>query len=168
MNTPSILFVCLGNICRSPTAEAVFKTRAKRAGLDVEVDSAGTSGWHVGETPDPRSIEAGKERGYSFAGQNSRAVSKNDFVLFDKIIAMDHRNFEDLIEKCPDTYQHKIELFLNYAPNSPETEVPDPYYGPDPYSNKDNGFKHVLDLIERASDGLIKTLKPQAEHIAPK
>lgn len=150
---PRILFVCLGNICRSPTAEAVFKTRAKRAGLDVEVDSAGTSGWHVGETPDPRSIAAGEARGYSFAGQNSRAVSKNDFVLFDKIIAMDNQNLKALRDLCPERYQYKVEMFLSYAPHAGVTNIPDPYYG------RGDGFKTVLDLIETASDGLIKSLK---------
>lgn len=150
--TARILFVCLGNICRSPTAEAVFKVRARRAGLNVEVESAGTSGWHIGETPDPRSIEAGEARGYSFAGQNSRAVSKNDFVLFDKIIAMDQSNMDALREICPDTYQHKLEMFLNYAPKTGVTDVPDPYYG------SGDGFKTVLDLVEVASDGLIASL----------
>ena len=156
--TPRILFICLGNICRSPTAEAVFKVRARRAGLDVEVDSAGTSGWHVGETPDPRSIEAGEARGYSFAGQNSRAVSKNDFVLFDKIIAMDRQNLEALTEICPERYTDKLEMFLNYAPDTGVTNVPDPYYG------SGDGFKTVLDLIETASDGLIQSLQtPETE-----
>jgi len=156
MNTPRILFICLGNICRSPTAEAVFKVRANRAGLTVEVDSAGTSGWHIGETPDPRSIETGEARGYSFAGQNSREVSKNDFFLFDKIIAMDDRNFEDLTRACPAEYRHKIEKFLKYAPYEHEENVPDPYYG------EGDGFKRVLELIEIASDGLIEALTPNA------
>jgi len=89
MHTPKVLFVCLGNICRSPTAEAVFRARAEAACLDVHIESAGTSGWHIGEPPDPRSIEAGQARGYSFAGQASRKVTRADFGAFDYVLAMD-------------------------------------------------------------------------------
>ena len=153
MQTPKVLFICLGNICRSPTAEAVFKARAAAAGLKVHAESAGTSGWHIGEAPDPRSIEAGEARGYSFAGQASRKVIRADFGNFDHILAMDHNNMTALKEICPESYLPRIGFFLDYVPNSTIREVPDPYYG------GDTGFSHVLDLIEQASDGLIAALK---------
>jgi len=100
MQTPKVLFICLGNICRSPTAEAVFRVRAAQAGLDVFIDSAGTSGWHIGEPPDPRSIEAGEARGYSFKGQASRKVIRADFGQFDYVLAMDEKNLRALKEIC--------------------------------------------------------------------
>lgn len=153
MIPPKVLFVCLGNICRSPTAEAVFRARAKAAGLEVHIDSAGTSGWHTGEGPDPRSIEAGEARGYSFIGQASRKVIRADFGEFDHILAMDWKNVKALKKICPESYLPRIGLFLDYVPNAPTREVPDPYYG------GGDGFTRVLDLIEQASDGLIAALK---------
>ena len=110
MTTPKILFVCLGNICRSPTAEAVFKARAKAAGLQVYIDSAGTSGWHVNEPPDSRSIEVGEARGYSFAGQASRKVMRSDFGEFDYILGMDTSNMKDLVDMCPEKYLSLIHI----------------------------------------------------------
>lgn len=157
MTSPRILFVCLGNICRSPTAEAVFKVRARRAGLDVEVDSAGTSGWHIGQTPDARSIEVGESRGYSFAGQNSREVCRNDFFLFDHIVAMDSANLEALTALCPPASLHKLSKFLSFAPETGIEDVPDPYYG------GNDGFTKVLSLIESASDGLIQSLQAKRD-----
>ena len=153
MDSPSVLFICLGNICRSPTAEAIFKARASAAGLSVYVDSAGTSGWHIGERPDPRSIEAGVAAGYDFSGQYSRKVTRADFGEFDHILAMDMQNIEALKPLCPDAYQGKIGLFLDYAPNTASREVPDPYYG------GDDGFERVIAMIEKASDGLVAALK---------
>ena len=153
MANEKILFVCLGNICRSPTAEAVFRTQAKVAGLDVETDSAGTGAWHAGDPPDPRALEAGQKRGYSFEGQTARKVTADDFSKFDFILAMDQNNLESLKSLCPDTHAHKIERFLNYAPDTNIKNVPDPYYG------GDGGFENVLDLIELASTGLIEVLK---------
>jgi len=96
-----MLYVCLGNICRSPTAEAVFRYKALRAGVDVRIDSAGTGGWHEGDLPDPRAREAGQGRGYSFQGQTARAIRDDDFATFDHIFAMDSRNYNDLISRCP-------------------------------------------------------------------
>jgi len=153
MQTPKVLFICLGNICRSPTAEAVFRSRADAAGLEVYIDSAGTSGWHIGDPPDPRAIEAGEARGYSFKGQASRKVIRADFGEFDYIIAMDNENVEALRQICPESYIPRIKLFLDYVPNGSTQEVPDPYYG------DGDGFNHVLNLIEQASDGLIAALR---------
>lgn len=152
MSKPKVLFVCLGNICRSPTAEAVFRYKAKAANIDVYIDSAGTGGWHKGDLPDARAREAGERRGYSFSGQTARPVEDNDFEIFDLILAMDQRNAQDLRSRAPLKAQSKIKMFLDYG-KSTTNEVPDPYYGgPD-------GFEHVLDLIEDASAGLIGALQ---------
>lgn len=149
----SVLFVCLGNICRSPTAHAVFRQKLKATKLDVILDSAGTAGYHIGATPDKRSIKHGENRGYDFSDLFARAVIDDDFEFYDHILVMDKANYQDLMARCPKNYQHKINLFLNYATNHPDyDEVPDPYYG------GDQGFETVLDLIEDASDGLINTL----------
>ncbi|NNC37548.1 MAG: low molecular weight phosphotyrosine protein phosphatase [Acidimicrobiales bacterium] len=151
----AILFVCLGNICRSPTAEAVFRKRALNADLDLRIESAGTGGWHRGDPPDPRARAAGEARGYSFTGQEARRVEHNDFSVFDLILAMDTRNLRDLRAACPPDSRDKIRLFLEYAPALSVSEVPDPYYG------GEDGFDHVLDLVEAASDGLINQIKAQ-------
>lgn len=135
----SILFVCLGNICRSPTAEAVFRARAGNSA--IKIDSAGTGAWHAGEGPDPRSRAEGERRGYSFAGQAARKVKPQDFLEFDIILAMDASNLADLKSIQPENGTANLSLFL---PDG--SDVPDPYYGgPD-------GFSHVVDLIEDASD----------------
>lgn len=149
---PSVLFVCLGNICRSPTAEAVFRKKAQDAGADVRIDSAGTIAAHAGEPPDRRSAAAGKRRGYDFSGQYSRKVKMSDFHEFDMIFAMDNSNLEDLLSICPPEHQHKVKLFLSLS-GVENPQVPDPYYG------GDQGFEHVIDLIEDASDVLIKLIK---------
>ncbi|GGF81983.1 low molecular weight protein-tyrosine-phosphatase [Alteromonas lipolytica] len=148
----AVLFVCLGNICRSPTAEAVFRHKAKVAGLNLEIDSAGTHGYHIGSAPDKRSQAAGEERGYNFQGLKCRRVSDSDFEHFDLILAMDQSNLKNLKEMCPPQYQHKIKLMLDYAGYRNE-DVPDPYYG------GKKGFELVLSLIEDASDGLLKAIK---------
>lgn len=147
-----VLFICLGNICRSPTAEAVFRKMAKDAELKVEIDSAGTIASHAGESPDPRSMQHGKKRGYSFRGQYSRKVKQSDFQYFDYIFAMDNANLRDLLEQCPAKQKHKVQLFLSLSGDA-EQEVPDPYYG------GEAGFEHVLELVENASRALISRLK---------
>lgn len=142
----SVLFVCLGNICRSPTAEAVFRACAK--GTDIRIDSAGTGAWHAGEGPDPRSRAEGEARGYSFAGQAARKVRKQDFYDFDFILAMDASNLSDLRDIEPGDSNANLTLFL---PDG--ADVPDPYYGgPD-------GFRNVVDLIETASDHWLAVMR---------
>lgn len=148
----SILFVCMGNICRSPSAEAVFRHKAKLQGLSLKIDSAGTVGAHVREKPDHRAQKVGVERGYDFNGIKARKVTVQDFEEFDLILAMDNANLDDLKNISPPHLQYKVMLFLDFAENFEESEVPDPYYG------GANGFRYVLDLIEDASDGLLAKL----------
>jgi protein-tyrosine phosphatase len=147
----SILFICMGNICRSPSAEAVFKAKAKASGLDVISDSAGTIGHHQGASPDHRAKAAGESRGYNFEGLKARKVVASDFKRFDLLLAMDQQNYEDLRAICPDEYLDKIKLMLSYG-SLGHIEVPDPYYG------GTKGFERVLDLLEDACDGLIAQL----------
>ncbi len=149
-----ILFVCLGNICRSPTAEAVFRARAEAAGLLVRADSAGTGGWHAGLPPDPRAIEHAALRGYDLTRLRAREVTPDDFVAFDHVLAMDASNI-DALDRLRPAWRPEAarpQLLMTYAPHAGAAEVPDPYYaGPD-------GFELVLDLVEAASDGLIASL----------
>jgi len=153
MNSKSILFVCLGNICRSPTAEAVFRQRAKEfAYLDILIDSAGTGAWHVGESPDERSQTVGAQRGYPMSDLRARQVRPEDFEQFDYILAMDKSNLSNLQQLAPPGYQGELRLFLDYAERT-ESEVPDPYY-----TSGDRGFHEVIDLIESASEGLLQHL----------
>ena len=151
----SVLFVCLGNICRSPTAEGVFLRRAEEAGLGerLRVDSAGTGAWHVGKAPDARAQQAARERGYDLSRLRARQVKARDFEEFDLILAMDRSNLEDLRALCPPRLRSRVELFLSYAQGEKDEEVPDPYYG------GGDGFQQVLDLVERASDGLLAVLR---------
>ncbi|MGL1957490.1 MAG: low molecular weight phosphotyrosine protein phosphatase [Colwellia sp.] len=151
-NIKSVLFVCMGNICRSPSAEAVFRHKSLAQGLALKIDSAGTVGAHSREKPDHRAQKIGVERGYSFDGIKARKVTAKDFEDFDLILAMDNHNVEELKKIAPEHLQHKITLFLNFSQNNEEQEVPDPYYG------GANGFKFVLDLVEDASDGLLKEI----------
>ncbi|WP_068546313.1 low molecular weight protein-tyrosine-phosphatase [Thalassotalea crassostreae] len=149
----SVLFVCMGNICRSPTAEAVFRHKANELGLEIKIDSAGTLSAHTGERPDRRSEKEGVKRGYSFDGLKARKVLVEDFERFSLILAMDDDNVRNLQAIAPDEHAHKIKLFLEYSESFDETQVPDPYYG------GSRGFALVLDLIEDASEGLIKKLR---------
>ncbi|CAH9049963.1 Putative low molecular weight protein-tyrosine-phosphatase [Pseudoalteromonas holothuriae] len=150
-----ILIVCMGNICRSPTAEAVLKKKLLDARLDIEVDSAGTIAYHQGNPPDKRSMAAGIKRGYNFNAMQARQVKPLDFEYFDLILAADKANLADLMALCPEQYQHKIQLFLAFG-SSEYTEIPDPYYG------EGDGFELVLDLIEEASQGLVISLDKKA------
>ncbi|MGQ5524654.1 low molecular weight protein-tyrosine-phosphatase [Chitinimonas sp. PSY-7] len=149
----SVLFVCMGNICRSPTAEGVFRERAAIAGLQVDIDSAGTHAYHVGDSPDKRSQKHALRRGYDLSRIRGRQVDGADFCRFDLILAMDSENLSALLRNCPPQYQHKLKLFLSYGQLDPNGEVPDPYYG------GDAGFERVLDLIEDAADGLVAALR---------
>ncbi|WP_144394315.1 low molecular weight protein-tyrosine-phosphatase [Pleionea sediminis] len=157
--TVKVLFVCLGNICRSPTAEGVFRQRVDENGLadDIEIESAGTSGYHAGEFPDTRAISAAHRRGYDISSITSRQVSMSDYEEFDYILAMDRSNLSYLIDSAPNHHESKIQLFLEFANGFREKEVPDPYYG------GDKGFDHVIDLIESAADGLLNHLLEKRE-----
>lgn len=149
-----VLFVCMGNICRSPTAEGVFRRlAAERApDLPLEVDSAGTHGYHVGEPPDPRAIAAAARRGVDLRGLRARQVDEADFGRYDLIVAMDRLNREVLHERSPVEYQQRIRLFMEFASRDRDEDVPDPYYG------GPLGFEQVLDLAEEASAGLLDEL----------
>jgi protein-tyrosine phosphatase len=153
-----ILFVCLGNICRSPTAEGVLRGIAAREAptLAISVDSAGTANYHPGSPPDRRSQAAARRRHYDLSGLRARQVRDEDFAAFDLILAMDRSNLQDLEERAPQGGRAKIQLFLDYAPEQPLREVPDPYYG------GSRGFEEVLDLIETAARGLLRRLQGQA------
>ena len=149
----SVLFVCMGNICRSPTAESVFRHKAAQQCKQVNIDSAGTIGAHAREKPDHRSVKVGQSAGYSFDGIKARKVTVNDFEHFDLILAMDENNYNDLIDLAPQESAHKVKLFLDFAENFDEREVPDPYYG------GAGGFKYVLELVEDASEGLLAKMR---------
>jgi len=151
MKKTSILFVCMGNICRSPTAEGVARTLAERAGLAhlFEFDSAGTHDYHVGRPPDARSQRAAAARGYDLSGLRARQVQKSDFQRFDRLLAMDYDNLELLRAACPPALHDRLGLFLDYAPELGRREVPDPYYG------GAEGFDLVIDLVEAAARGLL-------------
>jgi protein-tyrosine phosphatase len=153
-----ILFVCLGNICRSPTAEAVFRTVAAREApeLMIEVDSAGTAGYHIGEPPDLRTRQAASRRGYDMSSLRARIVEPRDFEDFDFILAMDRENLKVLNHRAPVQARDRVRLFLEFAPDAATTEVPDPYYG------GPNGFEEVLDLVEAATQGLLQHLRQRA------
>lgn len=153
----SILFVCMGNICRSPTAEGVFRNKVLDAGLEnkIHIDSAGTIAYHVGHPPDPRAQQAALKRGFDLSSQQARKVTSSDFEAFDFVIAMDSDNYYELEVICPPGYEDRLHMFLKFAQNSNEIDVPDPYYG------GGRGFETVLDLIEDASEGLLKHLKDQ-------
>ena len=154
-----ILFVCLGNICRSPMAEGVFRRVAEEAGMldRFEIDSAGMGDWHKGEAPDHRAQKAALDRGVDISGQSARKVEPEDFDDYDLVLAMDGSNIDDLYEIAPHAARTKIRRFLSYAPHLGVEDVPDPYYG------GTAGFDHALDLIEAAAQGLLDALIKETE-----
>lgn len=149
-----VLFVCLGNICRSPTAEGVFRHKVREAGLEerIEIDSAGTGDWHVGKAPDARTRAAALRRGYDLSSLRARQVSVADFSRYDLVLAMDNANLRDLKRLRGSSGQAELDLFLRRYELEID-EVPDPYYG------GEDGFEQVLDLVERACDGLLTEVK---------
>lgn len=151
-----ILMVCLGNICRSPVAEGVMKGKAFKYELNIQVDSAGTSGWHDGELPDSRSIANAKENGINISNQRSRKVIPSDFEEFDIIYAMDETNYQNLIHMSPEKHHHKIKMILNEPYPDQNKSVPDPYYGND-------GFQLVFDLLNEACEEIAKNLMKEYE-----
>jgi protein-tyrosine phosphatase len=150
-----VLLVCMGNICRSPTAEGVVRAYIKNNGLGdvVEVDSAGTHGYHVGEAPDSRTQRAAMVRGYNLSQLRARKVARQDLDYFDLILAMDKSNLDNLRRMSPPEMHDRIRLFMDYARNFDDDEVPDPYYG------LGHGFDLVLDMVEDAAQGLVDDLK---------
>mgnify|MGYP001810359147 CR=1 FL=1 len=150
-----LLFVCTGNICRSPTAHGVMRALVAQAGLAdrVAVESAGTHAYHVGEAPDPRSVAAARRRGYDLSDLRARQVRAADFATFDLILAMDHGHLAQLRRACPPLKHDRLRLFLSYAPHLGIDEVADPYYG------GPEGFERVLDEVEAAARGLLESLR---------
>ena len=152
-----VLFVCLGNICRSPTAEGMFRKTVHSRGLDrqFEIDSAGTGDWHIGAPPDHRAQRAAARRGIDLSGLRARQADAADMARFDYIIAMDRDNHTSLTHLAGAQYRHKVHLFLDLSPGTDQDEVPDPYYG------DEHGFDQALDLIEQASADLLAHILKQ-------
>lgn len=150
-----VLFVCMGNICRSPTAHGVFEHLVNTEHLagQLEIDSAGTHAFHIGEKPDRRAQETAANRGIDLTYIRARKVEEADFEHYDYILAMDSDNYGLLQQGCPDEYKTKISLFLDFAPKHPLEEVPDPYYG------GIKGFENVFDMVDMASRGLLEDIK---------
>ncbi len=152
-----VLFVCMGNICRSPTAEGVFREHVRRhaPGLDIEIDSAGTHAYHVGEPPDPRTVRAAARRGIDLASLRARQVQDEDFERFDLILAMDRLNHATLLDRSPPEHHARIRTLLEFAGavEAASADVPDPYYG------GAEGFDDVLDLVQSAADGLLGEIR---------
>jgi protein-tyrosine phosphatase len=151
----SVVFVCTGNICRSPTAEGIFIHKVAAAGLAgvIDIDSAGTHGYHIGEAPDPRTVRHAAGRCYDLSNLRARRFDRTDFERFDLVVAMDAANREHLARMMRPSSGHKLKMMMDYAKRFNMTEVPDPYYGgPD-------GFEHVIDLLEDATEGLLAELR---------
>jgi protein-tyrosine phosphatase len=159
MSKISVLFICMGNICRSPTAQGVFERLVRESGLDahVEIDSAGTHAYHVGEPPDRRATQVAADRGIDLTSQRARRVREDDFEMFDYILAMDRDNLEDLRAICPDHVQDRICLLLDFAETDQSSDVPDPYYG------GTQGFERVLDMVEEGARGLLEDIRRRIE-----
>lgn len=157
MKKVSVIFVCLGNICRSPTAHGVFRQLVNDKGWAdrIEIDSAGTAAYHIGKQADARSRSVAKQRGIQMDDLRARKVDLGDIIEFDYILAMDESNYADLLEMALPEHRHKIRLFLEFAPQFNQKEVPDPYYG------GSDGFNYVFDLVEAASIGLLADIKQQ-------
>lgn len=155
MTRVAICFVCLGNICRSPTAEGVMRHQVDAAGLaeHIAIDSAGTGDWHVGEPPDTRAQAAARTRGYDLSALRARQVSAADFERFDLLLAMDEANLAELRRRCPPEHRDKVRRLMEFAAGAAETEVADPYFG------GAQGFDQVLDQVERACAGLLDNLR---------
>lgn len=155
--TIKVLFVCMGNICRSPTAQGVFQSLVSEAALNehIHVDSAGTHAYHMGEPPDRRAREAALRRGVDLGAQQARRITPADFEEFDYVVAMDQGNFEDISRLCEVDLSAKLRLFMEFAPELGMLEVPDPYYG------GVTGFERVLDLIEAGARGLLAEIRQQ-------
>ena len=151
-NKFGVLFVCTGNICRSPTAEAIFRKLATDAGMAVTADSAGTHGYHVGEPPDPRAQKAAAKRGYDLSALRARTIEGADFRRFDLILAMDQEHHAILSRIAGSSAEHKLKLMMSYARRFKDRDVPDPYYG------GPQGFERVLDMLEDAAKGLLESL----------
>lgn len=158
-----VLLVCMGNICRSPTAEGVLRhfIKVNKLGDKVEVDSAGTHGYHVGEPPDARTQRAAAARGYDLSQLRARKVARQDLDYFDLILAMDRSNLDALRRMADPEQQDRIRLFMDYARNFDDDEVPDPYYG------LGHGFDLVLDMVEDAALGLVDEIKQQLDRGGP-
>lgn len=156
-NIVKVLFVCMGNICRSPTAHGVFQHLVNADHLEhlFEIDSAGTHAYHVDEQPDRRAQNAAENRGIDLTYIKARKVKEADFEYYDYILAMDSDNYNSLEQECPEEYKIKISLFLDFAPGHPLDEVPDPYYG------GIKGFENVFDMVDIASKGLLQEIKNQ-------
>jgi len=152
-----VLFVCLGNICRSPTAHGVFRQMIRDQKLDhlIEIDSAGTAAYHIGKAPDARSSEVAQSRGIEMKDLRARQVDFGDFIVYDYILAMDESNYNNLRDMALPEHFDKISLFLDFAEDWREREVPDPYYG------GPEGFDRVFDMVTDASKGLLKQIKTE-------
>jgi len=155
MKKIKVLFVCMGNICRSPTAHGVFRQMVEQAGLtdQIDIDSAGTHAYHVGNPPDRRALATGRGRGLDFSDLRARQAESNDFHEFDYLLAMDNDNYHGLKAICPAGQESRLRMFLEFAPQLGIKEVPDPYYG------GDSGFERVFDMVEAASKGLLDEIR---------
>ena len=150
-----VLFVCMGNICRSPTAQGVFRKLLQAQGLEatIEIDSAGTHAYHAGEPPDRRAQETAARRGIDLSDLRARRVGPEDFEYFDYVLVMDQENYHSLSALCPPHHQRKLMLFMDFAPHLRSREVPDPYYG------AAGGFEQVFDMVEAAAEGLLEDIR---------
>jgi len=155
MRKIKVLFICMGNICRSPTAHGVFQALVEKEGMSdiIEVDSAGTHAYHEGEPPDSRAQETARRRGFDLSTQRARRAIREDFHVYDYIVAMDQDNFHHLYRLSPEGMEEKIQLLMDYAPSFRTREVPDPYYG------GTAGFERVFDMVEAAAEGLLNEIR---------